>query len=89
MTSDDPAGVPVAPDAPSWAPGAPGAAVAGDGPVHVAADGGATRTPTGDAVAQIRDAVESVDQLPVHERVATFERANDVLARELAVLDEV
>lgn len=32
---------------------------------------------------------ESVDQLPVHDRVARFEHANDVLARELAQLDEV
>lgn len=42
-----------------------------------------------DAVAEVRDAVESADRLPLDERVATFERANDVLARELAVLDEV
>lgn len=32
---------------------------------------------------------ETVDQLPVQERVARFEHANDVLARELALLDEV
>ena len=30
-----------------------------------------------------------LDALPVAERVARFEHANDVLARELAVLDEV
>jgi hypothetical protein len=30
-----------------------------------------------------------VDRLPVADRVARFEHANDVLARELAVLDEV
>jgi hypothetical protein len=32
---------------------------------------------------------ETVDQLPVQERVDRFEHANDVLARELAQLDEV
>ncbi|MEX1163245.1 MAG: hypothetical protein WEB03_06660 [Nitriliruptor sp.] len=30
-----------------------------------------------------------VDRLPVVERLARFEHANEVLARELAVLDEV
>ena len=42
-----------------------------------------------DAVAAIRDAVESADDLPLDRRVETFERANEVLARELALLDEV
>lgn len=30
-----------------------------------------------------------IDGIPVADRVARFEHANDVLARELAVLDEV
>lgn len=32
---------------------------------------------------------ETVDDLPVADRVSRFEHANDVLARELALLDEV
>ena len=31
----------------------------------------------------------SLDALPVADRVPRFQRANDVLARELALLDEV
>ncbi|WP_157041911.1 hypothetical protein [Nitriliruptor alkaliphilus] len=32
---------------------------------------------------------ETVDDRPVADRVSRFEHANDVLARELALLDEV
>jgi hypothetical protein len=43
-----------------------------------------------DPLDALRTELESdVDRRPVAERVARFEHANDVLARELAVLDEV
>jgi hypothetical protein len=37
----------------------------------------------------LREAVDTVDELPVGERVAVFERVNDGIATELARLDEV
>lgn len=59
-----------------------------------AAPGQAAPAPEGAAPSDPLDALrteleEAVDQLPVQERVARFEHANDVLARELALLDEV
>lgn len=42
-----------------------------------------------DALAEVRAALESADEVEVGTRVAIFERANDVLAAELAALDEV
>lgn len=54
------------------------------------ADPADTSTATsGDALAEVRDRLERVGDLPVEGRVAVFERANEVLARELTVLDEV
>jgi hypothetical protein len=51
------------------------------------ADDGA---PPGSAhLAALRDDVEGVDDLPVAERVAVFERVNEDIADELARLDEV
>jgi hypothetical protein len=43
----------------------------------------------GDPLDDLRDEVEAVDELPVHDRVAVFERVNDGIAVELARLDEV
>jgi hypothetical protein len=37
----------------------------------------------------LREEVETIDALPVADRVAVFERVNATLADELAVLDEV
>ncbi len=42
-----------------------------------------------DALAALRAELEAVDDVPVGERVALFERANETLAAELAALDEV
>jgi hypothetical protein len=52
------------------------------------------RTPDPEGAADPLDALRAelegdVDRQPVADRVARFEHANDVLARELAVLDEV
>jgi hypothetical protein len=45
---------------------------------------------TDDPLDALRAELEGdVDRRPVADRVARFEHANDVLARELAVLDEV
>jgi hypothetical protein len=58
-------------------------------PVDPEADHGSER-PAPDPIDALRAELEDgLDQLPVADRVARFERANDVLARELAVLDEV
>lgn len=45
--------------------------------------------PPRDPLTVLRDELDEVHQLPVADRVARFERANDVLASELAALDEV
>ncbi|MEX1179186.1 MAG: hypothetical protein WEB09_12065, partial [Nitriliruptor sp.] len=51
------------------------------------ADGAEVRS---DPLDDLRTELETeVDQLPVNARLARFEHANDVLARELAQLDEV
>jgi hypothetical protein len=45
---------------------------------------------TPDPLAALRAELEdTVDQRPVRERVARFEHANEVLASELAQLDEI
>jgi hypothetical protein len=54
-----------------------------DGPVELPEQGG------NDPLVALRTELEELDQLPVAERVARFERANETLARELALLDEV
>ena len=41
------------------------------------------------ALEGLRAELEAVDQVPITDRVAVFERANETLARELAELDEV
>jgi hypothetical protein len=46
-------------------------------------------TVTDDALAELRTELEQLGAVPVHDRVARFEHANEVLAAELAVLDEV
>jgi hypothetical protein len=52
---------------------------------QAAADG-----PAPDPLAALRAELEdTVDQLPVRERVVRFEHANEVLATELAQLDEI
>ncbi len=38
---------------------------------------------------QLRRDLETVDDAPVADRLARFERANEVLAAELAALDEL
>jgi hypothetical protein len=43
----------------------------------------------GDELTPLRDELATVDERPVAERVAVFERVNDGLAAELARLDEV
>jgi hypothetical protein len=43
----------------------------------------------GDELTPLRDALATVDERPVAERVQVFERVNDGLAAELARLDEV
>ena len=48
-----------------------------------------TPEPSADALDGVRDQLEEVPDLPVERRVAVFERANEVLASELSVLDEV
>jgi hypothetical protein len=57
---------------------APGAAAPGD-----------EAEPPVDRLESLRAEVEAVDQLPVVERVAVFERVNDGIATELSRLDEV
>lgn len=42
-----------------------------------------------DPLVALTATLETADQQPVGDRVATFERANEVLTRELAALDEV
>ena len=42
-----------------------------------------------DPLSALRTELETIDELPVPERVAVFDRANASLARELAELDEV
>lgn len=37
----------------------------------------------------LRAELEGIGSVPVEDRVALFERANDVIARDLAELDEV
>jgi hypothetical protein len=41
------------------------------------------------SLTSLRDELTEVDGIPIPERVALFERANDTLAAELASLDEV
>jgi hypothetical protein len=51
---------------------------------------GVNREGAPDPLTALRAELErTVDQLPVAERVGRFEHANDVLAAELAQLDEV
>jgi hypothetical protein len=45
--------------------------------------------PDVDRLAALRAELEQLDTVPVADRVARFEHVNDVLARELAALDEV
>jgi hypothetical protein len=42
-----------------------------------------------DGLDELREEVDSVDELPVAERVAVFERVNEGIAAELSRLDEV
>jgi hypothetical protein len=42
-----------------------------------------------DGLDELRAEVDSVDELPVADRVAVFERVNDGIAAELSRLDEV
>jgi hypothetical protein len=42
-----------------------------------------------DALEQLRRDLAVVDEAPVADRVKRFERANEVLAAELAALDEL
>jgi hypothetical protein len=42
-----------------------------------------------EALEQLRRELTAVDEVPVSERVEHFERANEVLASELAALDEL
>jgi hypothetical protein len=44
---------------------------------------------TVDGLDELRAEVDSVDELPVADRVAVFERVNDGIAAELSRLDEV
>jgi hypothetical protein len=44
---------------------------------------------SGDRLATLRDELDAIDEVPVVDRVALFERANAVIAAELARLDEV
>jgi hypothetical protein len=50
-------------------------------------DDGAVETE--DGLDELRSQVASVDELPVADRVAVFERVNDGIAAELSRLDEV
>lgn len=43
----------------------------------------------GDPLEQLRRDLADIDQRPVGERVALFERANEILAGELGALDEL
>jgi hypothetical protein len=48
------------------------------------------RSAPADALEALRtELAEDVDRLPVADRLARFEHANEVLARELASLDEL
>jgi hypothetical protein len=61
-----------------------------DGASAVPEAGHASEDAAPDPIDALRTELEDgLDQLPVADRVARFEHANDVLARELAVLDEV
>lgn len=42
-----------------------------------------------EALEQLRRDLAAVDEAPVNERVERFEHANEVLASELAALDEL
>jgi hypothetical protein len=42
-----------------------------------------------DRLEQLRRELSEIDELPVGERVARFEQANEVLAQQLAELDEL
>ena len=42
-----------------------------------------------DPLDEVREALETASQQPLDAQVAVFERANEVLASELAALDEV
>lgn len=46
-------------------------------------------TGSDDRLAALRTELEGIDAVPVEQRVQRFERANQVLADELAQLDEV
>ena len=53
------------------------------------ADAGAVDEVADDALAALRAELESVDDVPIRDRVELFERTNETLAAELAALDEV
>jgi hypothetical protein len=57
-------------------------------PGGATAPGGGSEPPV-DRLESLRAEVEAVDELPVAERVAVFERVNDGIATELSRLDEV
>jgi hypothetical protein len=42
-----------------------------------------------DRIAALRVQLEQLEQVPLDERVALFDRANTTISRELAELDEV
>ena len=45
--------------------------------------------PTDDALSELRAELDRIAEIPLADRVALFERANEVVAGHLADLDEV
>ena len=69
--------------------GPPSDGLSDDDPLGGPTAATAADEPSDDLLAGLRAAIDDVDDLPIDERLALFERVNAALASQLAALDEL